>query len=189
MCTGDSAFCERPRNSSTALLVLERGIRNGKPATKVLLCPKTGRRHQLRVHCSHIGHTIVGDYTYSERQDTEPHRTFLHSYRQDIWSCITLTLINRILLIFSRLILQNDVENLDISTADPFQSSDPINQWIPMKSFQALNHSAFAAIDELSSTMCWHRLFINLVLILQSRSNHGISNLYIHTYIHSLFTQ
>lgn len=81
MCVGSSPFCERPRNSSTALLVLEKGTRNGKPATKVLLCPRTGRRHQLRVHCSHIGHTIIGDYTYSERQDTEPHRTFLHSYR------------------------------------------------------------------------------------------------------------
>ncbi|XP_046744066.1 RNA pseudouridylate synthase domain-containing protein 1-like [Diprion similis] len=132
MCTGGSAFCERPRDSCTALLVLERGTRNGKPATKVLLCPKTGRRHQLRVHCSHIGHTIIGDYTYSERQDTEPHRTFLHSYR---------------------LILQNDVENLDVSTADPFSSSEPMNQWIPIHSLHVLDSSVFAAVDELMLNM------------------------------------
>ena len=81
MCTGDNIFCEKPRKSCTVLLVLEHGFRNGKPATKVLLCPATGRRHQLRVHCSHIGHTVIGDYTYSERKDVEPHRTFLHSFR------------------------------------------------------------------------------------------------------------
>ncbi|XP_048516265.1 RNA pseudouridylate synthase domain-containing protein 1-like isoform X2 [Athalia rosae] len=133
MCTGGSAFCERPRNSYTALLVLERGTRNGKPATKVLLCPKTGRRHQLRVHCSHIGHTIIGDYTYSERQDTEPHRTFLHSYR---------------------LILQNQVENLDVIAPDPFESSEPVNQWVPTNSLQVLNDSAFTAIDKLTLNLC-----------------------------------
>lgn len=66
-------------------MVLERGFRNGKPATKVLLCPSTGRRHQLRVHCSYIGHTVIGDYTYSERKDIEPYRTFLHSFRYFIY--------------------------------------------------------------------------------------------------------
>ncbi|XP_054014308.1 RNA pseudouridylate synthase domain-containing protein 1-like isoform X2 [Hylaeus anthracinus] len=81
MCISDNIFCEKPRKSYTVLVVLEQGLRNGKPATKVLLCPGTGRRHQLRVHCSHIGHTVVGDYTYSERKDVEPYRTFLHSFR------------------------------------------------------------------------------------------------------------
>uniref|UniRef100_A0A0C9RBZ7 Rpusd1_0 protein n=1 Tax=Fopius arisanus TaxID=64838 RepID=A0A0C9RBZ7_9HYME len=80
MCTS-SEYCKNPRDCFTAILVLEKGLRNGKPATKVLLRPGTGRRHQLRVHCSHIGHTIIGDYTYSDRQDHEPHRTFLHSFR------------------------------------------------------------------------------------------------------------
>jgi 23S rRNA-/tRNA-specific pseudouridylate synthase len=32
--------------------------------TKLRLRPLTGRRHQLRVHCLCMGHTIVGDYTY-----------------------------------------------------------------------------------------------------------------------------
>lgn len=81
MCTSDNLFCEKPKESYTILIVLERGFRNGKPATKVLLCPGTGRRHQLRVHCSYIGHTVIGDYTYSERKDIEPYRTFLHSFR------------------------------------------------------------------------------------------------------------
>lgn len=30
----------------------------------VLLTPKTGRRHQLRIHCSKIGNPILGDATY-----------------------------------------------------------------------------------------------------------------------------
>jgi 23S rRNA pseudouridine1911/1915/1917 synthase len=34
------------------------------------LAPKTGRTHQLRVHCSHIGHPIVGDSMYGGRQIT-----------------------------------------------------------------------------------------------------------------------
>ena len=35
-------------NRRTKLLVLERGSYHGYPATKVLLAPITGRRHQLR---------------------------------------------------------------------------------------------------------------------------------------------
>lgn len=40
-----------------------------------------GRPHQLRVHCDHIGHRIVGDYMYSNRQDTLPYRMMLHALR------------------------------------------------------------------------------------------------------------
>lgn len=35
------------------------------PVTKVLLLPRTGRRHQLRVHCHAIGFPIVGDVLYA----------------------------------------------------------------------------------------------------------------------------
>ena len=38
-----------------------------KGFTLVELAPKTGRTHQLRVHLAHIGHPIVGDYTYGGR--------------------------------------------------------------------------------------------------------------------------
>lgn len=99
MCTDDSIFCEKPRRSVTVLVVLEHGFWKGRPATKILLAPSTGRRHQLRVHCHHIGHTVIGDYTYSEGKDIEPRRTYLHSLR---------------------LILNCDIENIDVRTADPF---------------------------------------------------------------------
>ncbi|XP_076753296.1 RNA pseudouridylate synthase domain-containing protein 1 [Xylocopa sonorina] len=128
MCIDDNIFCERPRKSFTILVVLERGFRNGKPATKVLLCPGTGRRHQLRVHCSHIGHTVIGDYTYSERKDVEPYRTFLHSFR---------------------LILNNDIENLDVRSTDPFLACDPKNQWSPTTVVRVLDEDIFSYIYNL----------------------------------------
>ncbi|KAF6212623.1 hypothetical protein GE061_013149 [Apolygus lucorum] len=99
----DEGTCVNPRPATTRLLVLERGIFEGYPTTKVILKPTTGRRHQLRVHCAHLGHTIVGDFTYSCRKDINPERTFLHALR---------------------LTLPNLVESLDIRTPDPFLSVD-----------------------------------------------------------------
>ena len=49
------------------------------PVTKVALHPKTGRRHQLRVHMAFLGHEIVGDKTYGEGVDPTCHRMCLHS--------------------------------------------------------------------------------------------------------------
>jgi tRNA pseudouridine32 synthase / 23S rRNA pseudouridine746 synthase len=46
----------------TAWRVLER--RAGQ--TLLELTPETGRTHQLRVHCAHIGHPIVGDPVYGQ---------------------------------------------------------------------------------------------------------------------------
>lgn len=45
----------------------------------VLLCPKTGRTHQLRVHMKYIGHPIVGDTKYS-RKSKLISRQALHAY-------------------------------------------------------------------------------------------------------------
>ncbi len=42
-----------------------------KGYTLLELAPKTGRTHQLRVHCAHIGHPIVGDTMYGGRQIVE----------------------------------------------------------------------------------------------------------------------
>jgi len=47
MCTPAQSTCINPRAARTKLLVMERGTFNGKPATKVLLAPITGRRHQV----------------------------------------------------------------------------------------------------------------------------------------------
>ncbi|KTF80379.1 hypothetical protein cypCar_00033883 [Cyprinus carpio] len=80
MCTEGTDGCENPKPCQTELTVLEYGEYDGDPVTKVLLQPLTGRTHQLRVHCSAVGHPIVGDYTYSLRTDSAPYRMMLHAY-------------------------------------------------------------------------------------------------------------
>ncbi|MCV6595160.1 MAG: pseudouridine synthase [Silicimonas sp.] len=65
---------------------------NGKPAqtewrvqrraegeTRLRLFPKTGRSHQLRVHCLAIGHPILGDPFYAEGPAHDFPRLMLHS--------------------------------------------------------------------------------------------------------------
>jgi RluA family pseudouridine synthase len=43
--------------------------------------PKTGRTHQVRLHCLALGHPILGDRIYGERSET-PHA--LHAWRIDL---------------------------------------------------------------------------------------------------------
>lgn len=95
--------CTQSRSAHTRTLVLETGFYETDPVTVVLLKPITGRRHQLRVHCAAVGHTVLGDYTYSRAMDIAPHRMFLHA---------------------TRLVLPVPQEPLDIQTPEPF-FSDP----------------------------------------------------------------
>ncbi len=63
----------RGRVAKTAFRVLQR-----LPAgTLLLLRPRTGRTHQLRVHLRYIGHPIVGDPLYGK----EGEHMFLHAWR------------------------------------------------------------------------------------------------------------
>jgi 23S rRNA pseudouridine1911/1915/1917 synthase len=65
---------ESGKHAETRLRVLERSARR----TLVELEPVTGRTNQLRIHCAHAGHAIVGDTPYSG----EPHaRLCLHASR------------------------------------------------------------------------------------------------------------
>lgn len=49
--------------------------------TLLRLLPKTGRSHQLRVHCAQIGHPIFGDHLYAPKDvyKAVPH-LYLHAY-------------------------------------------------------------------------------------------------------------
>ncbi len=67
------------RPSETSFEVAEKF----KEVSLVNLYPKTGRTHQLRVHCAAIGHPIVGDHTYGAKatwaSDYGIHRPLLHA--------------------------------------------------------------------------------------------------------------
>jgi 23S rRNA-/tRNA-specific pseudouridylate synthase len=53
--------------------------------TLLELTPHTGRTHQLRVHCSAIGHHIVGDYIYGTNPEEAKKQTlFLHANNIEI---------------------------------------------------------------------------------------------------------
>ena len=60
-----SSRSTRPKASVTDYQVLGR---YGSRASHVVLHPKTGRTHQLRVHLTSIGHPILGDETYGGRK-------------------------------------------------------------------------------------------------------------------------
>ena len=53
--------------SQTEYLVLERG----EKICKLALRPITGRTHQLRVHCAHMGHPILGDPQYGSKDSID----------------------------------------------------------------------------------------------------------------------
>lgn len=120
-------YCKNPRRAITKVMVLEKGYYNNKPVTKLLLKPITGRRHQLRLHLSEIGHCIVGDYTYSLRSDISPPRMFLHAFR---------------------LVLPNPIENLDILTIDPFTEKRLKYKWKKCIVYNELPH-AFDLVDAI----------------------------------------
>jgi 23S rRNA pseudouridine1911/1915/1917 synthase len=48
----------------TDVAVLRRFLRNGEAYSWVDVTPRTGRKHQIRIHLAHVGHPIVGDKIY-----------------------------------------------------------------------------------------------------------------------------
>ena len=65
--TAETRFQVVERNTNSTLLELE---------------PVTGRTNQLRLHCAHIGHPIIGDDKYGGR---EFQRLCLHAYKLGFW--------------------------------------------------------------------------------------------------------
>jgi len=67
---------EQGKSASTHWQVLERG----NNSTRLLLSPKTGRSHQLRVHMQQIGHPILGDVFYAHEDAMQAaNRLMLHA--------------------------------------------------------------------------------------------------------------
>jgi 23S rRNA pseudouridine1911/1915/1917 synthase len=66
--SGPGGSGPRSRAAQTELLVTERFGFCALLECRLL----TGRTHQIRVHCAHIGHPVVGDQTYGKNQHTPP---------------------------------------------------------------------------------------------------------------------
>jgi len=75
-------FCAQPLNGPGKIaLTRYRVIKTWGCCSLLLLKPKTGRTHQLRVHLAHLGHPIVGDPIYGPQDKTFPNATLmLHAY-------------------------------------------------------------------------------------------------------------
>ncbi|KAF3700349.1 RNA pseudouridylate synthase domain-containing protein 1 [Channa argus] len=125
MCIEGTEGCENPKPCQTELTVLEYGMYDGDSVTKVLLQPLTGRTHQLRVHCSAIGHPIVGDFTYSSGTDNAPYRMMLHAHLLHI---------------------PLDPEPLLVSAGDPFIPTVD-SKWLPQHSVRTLTATVEALLQ------------------------------------------
>lgn len=72
------------RNSLTLYKVLQFFPGNNAGHTLVEFYPKTGRTHQIRIHCKYIGHAVVADEFYAGRKTARNDRKwcprmFLHA--------------------------------------------------------------------------------------------------------------
>ena len=70
------AVDEEGREAITEWTVLERG----RGVTLLDVHILTGRTHQIRVHCKHIGHPVCGDPIYGSSKGAKVPRLMLHAY-------------------------------------------------------------------------------------------------------------
>lgn len=112
--------CLNAQEAVSRIQVIEYGLYKKKKCTKVLINPLTGKRHQLRVHLSYLGHPVVGDLVYGV-DDFDSYRTMLHSFK------------------FEMTVEKNRPVKIHACAKDPFiKEIDP--DWLPMKN--AFDHES-----------------------------------------------
>lgn len=60
------------------------------------------------------------------------------------------------------MIINNDIENLDIRSMDPFVASDPRNQWSPTNIARILDENVFSDISKLMQLNTTLKIYFNL---------------------------
>jgi 23S rRNA pseudouridine1911/1915/1917 synthase len=55
--------------AQTEFFVEQKFARAGSIFTLLRIIPRTGRKHQIRIHLAHVGHPIVGDKLYGGDED------------------------------------------------------------------------------------------------------------------------
>lgn len=56
-------------SARTEFWVKQKFLRGSQPFTLVRVVPHSGRKHQIRIHFAHLGHSIVGDKLYGGDED------------------------------------------------------------------------------------------------------------------------
>ncbi len=83
-----STISRKTRSAETSWKVMERFCK----ATLLEINLKTGRTHQIRVHCSAINHPVLGDSVYSNRKalkNIKTPRQMLHAWRLEFTHPVT----------------------------------------------------------------------------------------------------
>lgn len=80
---GKSIIKRTVREDGEEAITHYKSLLSTSEASLVLLTPKTGRTHQLRVHLSYINHPIIGDYLYGN-ESALISRQALHCYKMDV---------------------------------------------------------------------------------------------------------
>ena len=80
---GESIIKREVRSDGESAVTHYKSLISSDDASVILVMPKTGRTHQIRVHMAHIGHPIIGDALYYERSEYID-RQALHCYKMDL---------------------------------------------------------------------------------------------------------
>lgn len=93
---GQTIYGQVEANQGDQAITYWKSLAKGLRCSLVLLEPKTGRTHQLRVHLKEMGHPILGDYQYAKNFvcPIQPSRQMLHAWalhfihpltQEDLW--------------------------------------------------------------------------------------------------------
>lgn len=80
---GTSIIKRMVREDGESALTEYKVLLSSKEASVVLVTPRTGRTHQIRVHMEHIGHPIIGDALYG-KESSYTKRQALHCVKMEL---------------------------------------------------------------------------------------------------------